>query len=395
MTHSIKTVWLIMGAMSFNCGMVHASDIAMLKAPIVTPNKTIEEVQLKLNLKNIRIEPESYNWEYDTFYTVENNDNQIDYNGSESYISFEIDPTGIEEDNGQLYYCEVAMSPEWMYEMIDPECGYPYPFYIDLEYDPYTKRYYVAEADWGCSFVINAYTRDSPNPVAKSDIYFTTDYITDPEVRDRINYLSTITSDVPDNPVCENISFEIEEYDWENDTMAPDSRISFNIVGENAAQYDFYIYEIDKQSSASSLKSIRRIYVPHTTKKAIIDVDWNQEIRVMANNFGFKSELSEPIRVADFITDPEIRKRVDTLMGTVSGIGDVSENEIELCIVDGNLQLNRSVESVQISDAQGRLILFIDNPDGTVSLSNVNTGIYIIHAIGKAGCVKTIKYLKK
>lgn len=335
----------------------------------------------KIILKNFRFEPELYDWDMD----------MMSYEPNLSNLTFEIETVGFELADAS----SIDIVESWAFHLnkFEPEICDSYS-YMEIEYLPETGRYRYPWAEWGTPFYVKADSGDKR--IATSDIYFTSDYITDRAIIDRLKYLESVWGGLPSTPTISNIGFECEEFDWEKDTLTEDSKISFDVYCDGADKIVYYVFDYRDEPFDDNYHTIDARHFGEKSKEKI-SLDWNDVIRLKGfNSRGVSTEFSEPIRIADYITDPDIKARVDELMNIQTGIKFLSNNENKtLRISEDNLYCADDVRNVRIIDPAGRTVMSSVYKDECISLSFLNPGIYIVIAIDSTGVSNTIRYCKK
>jgi hypothetical protein len=59
------------------------------------------------------------------------------------------------------------------------------------------------------------------------------------------------------------------------------------------------------------------------------------------------------------------------------------------------LSIMKTLESVEVYNAMGQKVIRLDNPDRTVNVSNLKTGIYFITVLDEDGVMHMAKFLKQ
>lgn len=190
-----------------------------------------------------------------------------------------------------------------------------------------------------------------------------------------------------------NPHFITQCYNWEYDIMVNESVFAFDLESENAERFEMKIpignfhsienweHFLCRDDSSPHFWYILEPSDPDNPNHFEINADWGEIYFVLAYNKNGVSRYSGPIFTTDYITDPDILARIKEINDIETGIVDLNPDmqsgEYPVFKHD-RIYCPENIRELSIYNSTGETVLSSTNPFPSISIENLDRGIYFV-----------------
>lgn len=267
------------------------------------------------------------------------------------------------------------------------KCHEGYMFYGDNINAGINPRHYYMNADIKLSedsqeeyfdFTIILKILDSDNSIILSD-----------EKTVRLGFPCGIPGDIS----IINPHFITQCYDWEYDIMLNESVFAFDLESENADRFEMKVpignfhsienweHFLCRNDSSPHFWYILEPSDPDNPNHFEINADWGEIYFVLAYNKNGASRYGGPIFTTDYITDPDILARIKEIKDVETGIVDLNpdmQSGESPVFKHGRIYCPENIRELFIYNSAGETVLSSTDPFPSISIENLDRGIYFV-----------------